>query len=446
MKLPLKSELPGLHDGHASVPARRSDAPAALRWDIILYFGILNLVLGLGSPTGVAALPLVYILKDNLHQPPMSLAVFGAVTSAPTYVGFLFGFLRDRWRPPGWGDRGYLLIGGVAAIATYLWLSVAPITYLGMSVVILLNVIAFVMMGAAANALMTAVAQERLMTGRLSVVAGFALFVPAIISFLAGGWMVANLSAHGSFLVAAGITAVVLVQVFYRPALLAHFETPEFIRPERSLAAIVRVLRHRPIWPAALILFLWDFSPGWQTPMFYHLAEQVKISSEAYGFFNALYSAAFLPTTVLYGFLCPRMPLRRLLWWGTWLAIAQGPVALLAQSQSSAMWVAIAGGLFGGLGTAAYTDLVMRSCPKGLEGTGIMLVLAGVSIATRAGDLVGSWIYTEGGFVSAIVLTTIATIAIIPVLWWVPSNVTSTREGEDPGGALLGEVLNPTST
>ena len=45
----------------------------------------------------------------------------------------------------------------------------------------------------------------------------------------------------------------------------------------------------------------------------------------------------------------------------------------LADSESSAIAVAITFGLFGGFATAAYMDLIMRSCPVGLEGTGVML-------------------------------------------------------------------------
>ena len=59
-----------------------------------------------------------------------------------------------------------------------------------------------------------------------------------------------------------------------------------------------------------------------------------------------------------------------------------------------------------------------------------MLAVAGVAIATRAGDLFGSWIYSQGGFLSAIVATAIATALILPVLPIIPKNIIATREGE----------------
>jgi len=88
-------------------------------------------------------------------------------------------------------------------------------------------------------------------------------------------------------------------------------------------------------------------------------------------------------------------------------------------------------GLFGGFPTAAYVDLILRSCPKGLEGTATMLAITtSLAIASNSGNLLGSWIYARGGFASTVIITTVASAAILPMLWLVPDSITSTREGE----------------
>ena len=358
------------------------------------------------------------------------MAAFVAIASIPAYVGFLFGFLRDRWRPPGWGDRGYLLAGSVLAAGLYLCLSASALTYLQLLCLVLPVAAAYMMITASAQALMTGVAQAHAMTGRLSVVFLLSYFVPAVVAALLGGWLVAHVSARGTFIVAAAVTIVIALQAGWRLDVVEAFDRFEDSSAEGGLAAIRRLLAHPPIWPAALIYFLWNFGPGWGTPMFYHLTETVKLSSQMFGTFTAIQSVCFIPTTILYGVVCRRMPLARLLWWGTIVAIAQGPIMFFAQSGPSAIVVAILYGLFGGFATAAYIDLVMRSCPKGLEGTGVMLSTAAFAIAGSFGNLLGSWIYAAGGFASAVVITTVATALIVPVLWWVPAHITSTREGE----------------
>jgi hypothetical protein len=257
-----------------------------------------------------------------------------------------------------------------------------------------------------------------------------ATYVPAVIAALLGGWLVAHVPAHGAFLAAAGVTAVIGLQSFWRLGAVVAFEQSE-IRSETSIDAIARLARYRPIWPAAAIFLLWNFGPGWGTPMFYHLTETVKVSSQVFGTFTALQWLFFIPSAMLYAPLCRKFTLSSLLWWGTLVAILQGPIMFFARSPASALAIAVLYGLFGGLPTAAYVDLIIRSCPKGLEGTGMMLAFTtSYSVATNSGNLLGSWIYARGGFTPAVIITTLATALIVPVLWWVPESIASTREGE----------------
>ncbi len=423
-------------NSRAPEPPPGADAPS-MRWEVFSYFAILNIAVGLGSPLGIAAIPINYFLKDRLHLSPVRLAVFLAIVSIPGCAGFAFGFIRDRWRNARWGDRQYLFVCAAVAAAGYLWLATSSFDYYKLLSIVFIVVIAYVMVFASAQALMTGVAQAHGMTGRLSVVFSFGYFTPAVISALAGGWLVAHASVGGTFLIAGGITLVIAMQAFWRLEAATEFES-SVLPYEKGFAAIRRLIRHRPLWPAAAIYFLWNFGPGWGTPMFYHLTEHVRISSELFGTFTALQSLFFLPTSLLYGYLCTREPLSRLLWWGTIVAILQGPIMFLAQGPISTIVVAILYGLFGGFATAAYIDLIMRSCPKGLEGTAMMIANTSMfAIAGTAGNLLGSWIYSKGGFASAVVITTLATAVIVPLLRAVPPHLTSTRDGEliDPSAA-----------
>ena len=403
---------------------------SAMHWEILSYFAILNIAIGLGSPLGIAAIPINYFLKDSLHLSPVRFAVFLAIATTPVCFGFLFGFIRDRWRSRRWGDHQYLFVSAMAAAGVYLWLAASTIDYVKLLLLVLLVVTAYVMIFAAAQALMAGVAQANGMTGLLSVVFGFGYFVPAVLAALAGGWLVAHVSVRGVFLIAAGMSLVIAVQTFWRLEAASEFEH-HLGRSEGGFAALRRLIGHRPLWPATAIFFLWNFSPGWGTPMFYHLTEHVRISSELFGTFTALQSLFYLPTTLLYGVLCLRAPLSRLLWWGTIVAILQGPIMFLALGPASTMLVAVLYGLFGGFATAAYIDLIMRSCPKGLEGTAMMVAQTSTfAIAGSSGNLLGSWIYSRGGFASAVIITTLATALIVPLLRSVPPELTATHDGQ----------------
>ena len=111
----------------------------------------------------------------------------------------------------------------------------------------------------------------------------------------------------------------------------------------------------------------------------------------------------------------------------------------MANGPASTIAVAVLYGLFGGFATAAYIDLIMRSCPKGLEGTAMMVAQTSASsLAGSSGNLLGSWIYSRGGFASAVIITTLATALIIPLLRSIPPELIATHDGE------AGETPAPT--
>jgi len=404
--------------------------PSLSTGEIVVYFGILNLALGLAAPhSGLLAIPINYLLKDNLHMGPVQVATFLAVTSSPGWVAFLFGFLRDRFRSLLGGDRGWLALGALATAGCYLWLAFMHLNLRALTALVLAATVCFLFMFSAAQAMLTAVAQARRMSGTLSATSLSGVFVPILLAAVAGGWIVTHLSARGTFVAAASIALVVLIQMTVAVNPEDSIRSDPY--PERSLAAIKRVATYRPIWAATLIWFLWGFSPGLQTPMFYHLTNTVKISPQAFGVFMALFMGCNLPTLIIYGGLCRQFPLSRLIRWGTALGVLQPLVLLFAFGTRSAMLVAVIGGLVGGLGNVAFMDLIIRSCPRGLEGTGVMLSTAAFRFAWSLGDIFGSWVYARGGFSTAMFVTAISTGLIFPIIWWtVPPTITATREGE----------------
>ena len=61
----------------------------------------------------------------------------------------------------------------------------------------------------------------------------------------------------------------------------------------------------------------------------------------------------------------------------------------------------------------------------------MMLFLGCYYFSSRAGDLLGTWIYDKhGGFIPTVILTNLVYALILPVLLLVPKRLTATRDGE----------------
>jgi hypothetical protein len=90
----------------------------------------------------------------------------------------------------------------------------------------------------------------------------------------------------------------------------------------------------------------------------------------------------------------------------------------------------------GGVATAAYMDLIIRSCPRGLEGTTLMMSGGLYWIASRFGDVLGTHLYDSyGGFAACVVAITVVYALIVPTLLLVPRHLIATADGQasEPG-------------
>jgi hypothetical protein len=199
------------------------------------------------------------------------------------------------------------------------------------------------------------------------------------------------------------------------------------------LQDLKKLVQHWPIYPALLIWLLWNFAPGSITPLQYYLQNTLDASDAHWGEWNAIFAASFIPTFLVFGLLCRRLPLKTLLFWGTVVAVPQLVPLLFIDLVTGALIAAVPIGLMGGVATAAYLDLIIRSCPEGLQGTTLMMSTGLSVIIARFGDVLGTFLFDSyGGFLACVVAVTCVYALILPTLLLVPKPLISTADGEAP--------------
>ena len=425
------------------MPVRASEPHRA--GAIFAYFAPLTLLIYLSLPNGYGLdIALTFIVKDHLHATAEQVANFRLLIAIPLYLAFCFGFVRDLWNPLGLRDRGFLIVFGTCAAALFVWLACSQLTYPGLLAAMLLIMVSFAFVSAAFQGLMALVGQEHLMSGRLSALWQILSNTPYAIAAFAAGYVAEHLPPSGTFLLAAGLCLLIALYGLWKPrAVFSH----AYDRPQARGATLVRdirrLFRHRAIYPVVLIIFMFQFSPGSNTPLQFQLTDVLHASDAAYGNFQGLFLLGFLPAYALYGHLCRRVPLRRLLWLGTSITVPQMMPLALMHSASEALWFAPVMGLMGGIAYCAYMDLAMRSCPPGLQGALMMMTAGAYELAWRGGDLLGARIYASSslhGFLYCALATTAVYALILPVLLVVPRAITATADGE-PNPLTEAQVL-----
>jgi hypothetical protein len=418
---------------------------AANTRQVFTYFTALTLFVYVVLPNGyLVDISTTYMLKDRLHASADEVALFRLLTGIPIYLSFVFGLTRDIWNPLGMKDRGFFLIFAPLVALVFFWMAFSQLSYWGLFTGMMLTMLLFRFIAAAQWGLTALVGQEQLMSGRLSALWNIVSSVPYIIGAFASGWVSANLTPEKTFILCAVLSLAIAVLAFWKPrAVFDHAYDKPVARSSDLVGDIKRLFKHRAIYPAVLIIFMFQFAPGANTPLQFYLTDHLHASNAIYGYYYAIFAAAFIPMFFLYAWLCKRVALNKLLFWGIVITTPQMLPLALIDSAQAAMWWALPIGLMGGIAAGAIYDLGMRSCPPGLQGTLMMLIDGANQLSTRGGDLVGAKIYgmsAEHGFLYCVLATMTVYALMLPVMLLIPKELMATADGE-VNPAVDAEVL-----
>lgn len=401
---------------------------------IYLYFASLTLLVSLGTGGSLLTIVVSFLLKDQLHASPSQVAAFGFLVALPIYFSAVFGLIRDLWSPFGLRDRGYFLLFAPIAAAVFAVMAYSGLTYAGLFGGLVLAIMAFRFISAAYSGLMALVGQEKFMTGRLAALLNIVGYVPGIAGALASGWFVEHVSPRDTFLAMAAFTLAIALVGLWKPREVFERAYDQPLAQGADLwRDVKRLLGHRPIYPAILVTFLFQFMPGVGVPLMYYLTNRLHAPATVYGYYGAIYSAAYVPVFFLYGWLCQRVSLNKLLWWGTIITIPQMVPLAFIHSGNQALVMAVPIGLMGGIACAAYTDLTIRSCPPGLQGTLMTMVAGFYALSTEGGNVLGAALYSASpkhGFLYDIIATMLVYAAILPILKLIPKDLIATADGQ----------------
>jgi hypothetical protein len=420
------------HNGRA-VSASAATSQARAR-EVFLYFTPLTLLVFLVLPNGfLLDIATSFMLKNQVKASAQQIASFRLLTAVPVYLSFVFGLARDLWNPFGLRDRGLFIIFGALTAALFLIMTTLTLSYRGLLLSMLLVMLSFGFVAAAARGLLALVSQEQLMSGRLSALWNAVSSAPYVSGAVAAGYLSGLTPAYTFRLVAVLSAAIAVFGVWKPRAVFSHAYDLPAAQGTSLLGDLKRLIKHRAAYPAVLLVCLCQFSPGFNTPLQFYLANELHLPDWVYGDFQAILMAGYIPAAALYGRLCTRLPLRTLLWWATLLWLPAAIPLLAIHSAASALWFVVPIGLANGFAFTAFWDLSMRSCPPGLQGALMMLVAGMYELAYRGGDFIGTRIYASSathGFMYCVAAATATSVIMLGVLLLIPREIIATADGE----------------
>jgi MFS family permease len=408
------------------MPERRTDGISRL----MLFFAIVYTVEGFcQAKVGVVWQPLTHYLKETQGWDAAEIAASLAVLDVPWVVKPLYGMISDFLPLFGYRRRSYLLAANAAAVVAFVWIvrAEAPATII---LGLLVTAVAMALSSTVCGALLVENGQRHNASAMFVNQQWLWFNVAVMAASLLGGELIELLSPAGALHAALAIAAVAPIAVLASSiALIDERRAP--INPaelRRALRGFLDTFRTHTLWLVGAFLFLYYFSPGFGTPIYFHMSDNLRFSQGFIGALSSVSAGGWIAGGVIYRFLPGRMPMRKLLYFSI-LAGTLSTLAFLGMvDATSAVVVWFLNGLAGTIISIATLTLAAEYCPAGSEGFAFAALMSVINVATPLHDTIGALLYDHvfhQSLAPLIVVSAVFTAAIFPLVPLLPRDRTA---------------------
>jgi len=363
---------------------------------LLWFFALVYIVEGVGQIGGLIAQPLTYYLKQVQGWTPLQITAYLTLFNLPWIIKPLYGLVSDFIPLFGYRRKSYLLIANVAASCGFLLVSQLTVPD---RLVFALMLTAYAM--AISSTLCGAVLVEngqRLKESHTFVNQQWLWYnIAAMTAAIVGGQLVQNLLPTTALHTAAALVSCAPVLVIFGTLfLIDEKKAPMNLQGmKHTFEGLSIAVRGRHLWIMAAFIFLYYFSPGLSTPLYFIMTDNLKFSQAYIGVLGSLAGAGWVAGAFLHRRYLKKLTLKSLLN----LSIAIGTVASLAflffWNEATAAVISFCSGLAAMIATVATMTLAADHCPRHAEGFAFAVLMSIINLATALADNLGSYLFTD---------------------------------------------------
>ncbi|MGC1778685.1 MAG: MFS transporter [Xanthobacteraceae bacterium] len=363
---------------------------------LLLFFALVYVVEGLAQPDGLIAQPLSYYLKTSEGWTPAQVAAFISLLYLAWIIKPLYGLISDFVPLFGYRRKSYLVVANIAAVVGFMWatqLSAPSVLFFALAVTAYAMAISSTLCGA----VLVENGQRLRASGRFVNQQWLWYNIAAMVAAAAGGQLVQRLLPRTALHSAAAIVAFTPVIIIAGALLLVSEQRVSInVRGMKdSFESLKSSLRRRELWLIAGFLFLYNFSPGLSTPLYFTMTDTLKFSQGYIGILSSISALGWIVGTLLYRRLFGDLSLKQLLNISIGFGVFTTAAFLLLSGETSAAIIYFGAGFAGMLAMVATLTLAADHCPPGAEGFTFAALLSVGNLASTIANNVGALLFTH---------------------------------------------------
>jgi MFS family permease len=357
------------------------------------FFAIVYAVEGTcQAKSGIMWQPLSHWLKVSVHWDPVTISASLAILDLPWIIKPVWGAISDFVPLFGYRRRPYLVLANVAAFLAFAWVATLDTTA-AMVPALTVTAIAMAVSSTLCGALLVETGQKTNSTGSFVNQQWLWFNIAQMIAVLLAGYLIEVLSPLGALHAAAVIGALAPLSIIAGVWLIEEPRARIDLEALRErLHALISVFRNRNLWFVAGFLFLYYFSPGFGTPLYFQMSDRLHFSQGFIGILSSVSAAGWIIGGLLYRWRLNRLDRLALLR----LSILGGVISslsYLALGPDTAVAIWLFGGITSMIAMIATMSLAAESCPAGAEGFAFAGMMSILNVAVPLSDTLGSVLY-----------------------------------------------------
>ena len=395
------------------------------------FFAIVYAVEGTcQAKSGIMWQPLSHWLKESLHWDPVTISASLAILDVPWIIKPLWGGISDFLPLFGYRRRPYLVLANVAAFLAFGWVATIS-TAATLIPALTVTAVAMAASSTLCGALLVETGQKTNNSANFVNQQWLWFNIAQMISVLTAGYLIEILSPIDALHAAAWIAAVAPLSIIGGVWLIQEPRASADLNALRErFSALLSVFRNRNLGFVAGFLFLYYFSPGFGTPLYFQMSDRLGFSQGFIGVLSSISAAGWIIGGLLYRWRLNRLGRLALLR----LSILGGVVSTLSYLAMTTPAAAVVIWLFGGITSMiamiATMSLAAESCPEGAEGFAFAGMMSIVNLTSPLHDTLGSVLYEHVFNRDLAPLIVVSAVATTLVFFLIPLMVLQVQREE----------------
>ncbi|MGC1236610.1 MAG: MFS transporter, partial [Xanthobacteraceae bacterium] len=314
----------------------------------------------------------------------------------PWIIKPIYGLVSDFLPLFGYRRKSYLIIANIAATVGYLWATQlnAPGD---LAFALMLTAYAMAISSTLCGAVLVENGQRLKESGTFVNQQWLWFNIAAMVAAVVGGQLVQHLAPSNALHAAAAIIAVAPCAVIVGTIFLVPEKKTriDLAGMKNTLRGLVTAFHRRELWIVAIFIFLYYFSPGLSTPLYYHMTDDLGFSQAYIGLLGSISAAGWVVGALLYRRFFENLTLKNLLNLSIAIGTATGLAYLFFWNETAAAIISFGAGFAAMLTTVATLTLAADYCPPRAEGFSFAVLMSIINLANTLADNVGSFLYTH---------------------------------------------------